>query len=1158
MAGSDIPSGSNETAGTQKQSSQVDAWANAMLKVCSIDPSEADTDSSYGDEVPEALEVSLDTAEGVQVAVAQAYVEFGSLTEKAHLIIDKEQLKIFENFEQKTDDYLNEAELAAVGEDIDAANDCLDNAKLSLKGMRDALDRGVSTALKLDGYVQQVSDLLKEAGTYYKQRNKIPYEEQLSDLLSYQTMVETLGQEAKLLISENSIADAKTAIEQMKAAIGNMPKCFEEPKNAKTAKKATADEVEFGLVSKGAHAMEDVEFLDDVFGEEIALAERQDAIFALHQKLEEDHKQDKTGWSKKSVSEFEDAYQIAKNAADGGHKMATDLWLDSDVKKALPKIDSLIETGRTMHMRMKKISLTAQGHNDAETDEIISAEKETAGDVLENRLARLRGDLESLKTAIKTSNANWRPICQDINGKDFEEVYQGALSYQEDGMACSQENREDKEAHCEQLQQYVSNAKSYLVQMQQLFAKAQEIRNNDISGINIKAKEATGKLQDLVKRRPEVEAWSVDLGGFDQARTLAAKALEALNVAMADKKTSVSIAAVNALNSQIADMQDAFDAAVAEIQRIGADTKFRLKNVKSVFANLAARKEELKKKPKEFAEFYKANNEAFTLITQDQVVLSNHDKKGADNLLAGVEVALGKMRALLGMPDAGEGGIQNDASGRMAELQQAVRDRFSQLKQIEKWARENPDVEGHYTDFANTHADAQAQSDTFNVGLIELGNMNPKVVENALRAIDQDLDAMDNIFQAAREQMEQLKGTDAIEGELNAKSDLLERIRAYNPEIAKYEDKSGRFEDAGEKAFYKGTIANLKECLLTASNFYYRDEDAKGEAELEKVEVYFDSLDNSLAQAEVTREEVAGFRHIMDMAKQSLADLEAREQNLKTRQQRNAFVLDAAEVRKLLADISKCIGDGDIKPIRDLIPLLQAAVQKMEGSFPKSRGEKVKAALGKKKKGTFEDELAAMQQRQAAAAAERAAEEERSANSDEHLSPEEKQAKAIKKDIFDMEQIVYKACEIMVGLDEKFKPAESELGSREKVVQAAIIRQRLAKESAQSAKEKQKLAKESAQSAKEEQKLAKERVPLNQYYNNREAFKALIVEIGEMHRAQKIKEAWALIPKIKAAALKMEDEYPKTRSEKAKAALSKKKKKDAFGDDVEPKGGKKK
>ncbi|KZK84254.1 hypothetical protein PsAD13_02293 [Pseudovibrio sp. Ad13] len=1130
MAGSDIPSGSNETAGTPKQSSQVDAWANAMLKVCSIDPSEADTVSSYGDEVPEALEVSLDTAEGVQVAVAQAYVEFGRLTEKADLIIDKEQLKIFENFEQKTDDYLNEAELAAVGEDIDAANDCLDNAKLSLKGMSDALDRGVSTALRLDGYVQQVSDLLKEAGTYYKQRNKIPYEEQLSDLLSYKTMVETLGQEAKLLISENRIADAKTAIEQMKAAIGNMPKCFEEPKNAKTAKKATADEVEFGLVSKGAHAMEDVEFLDDVFGEEIALAERQDAIFALHQKLEEDHKQDKTGWSKKSVSEFEDAYQIAKNAADGGHKMATDLWLDSDVKKALPKIDSLIETSRTMHMRMKKISLTAQGHNDAETDEIISAEKETAGDVLENRLARLRGDLESLKTAINTSNANWRPICQDVNGKDFEEVYQGALSSQEDGMACSQENREDKEAHCEQLQQYVSSAKFALVQMQQLFTKAQEIRKNDISGINIKAKEATAKLQDLVKRRPEIEAWSVDLGAFDKARALAAKALEALNVAMADNSTAVSVGALNAFNSKIADMQEAFDFAAAEIERVGADTKFRLKNIKSVFANLAARKEELKKKPKEFAEFYKANNEAFTLITQDQIVLSNQDKKGAEDLLAGVEVALGEMRALLGMPDAGEGGVQNDASGRREELLQAVRDRFAQLKQVEKWARENPDVEGHYTDFANTHADAQAQSDTFKVGLIELANMDRKVVENALRAIDQDLDAMDNIFQVAREQMEQLKGVDAIEGELNAKSDLLERIRAYNPRITKYEDNTGLFQDLGEKEFYKGTIKNLKECLLTASDFYYQDEDAKGEAELEKVEVYFDGLDECLKQAAVTRKEVEGFEQILDMASQSLADLNAKEENLKTRPQRNAFVVNSADVKKLMADVSKHIGQQDIKPIRDIIPALEAAVQKMEEAFPKSRSEKLKAALGKKKKGTFEDELAAMQQRQAAAEAERAAEEERQAHSDEHLSEEEKLAKANKKAIWDMEQIVYKACEIMVGLDSKFEPAQKDLTQKEKA----------------------------ARSSREKQKLAKERAPLTQYYNNREAFKALIVDIGALHRELKIDEAWKLIPKIKAAALKMEDEYPKTRSEKAKAALSKKKKKDAFGDDVEPKGGKKK
>ncbi|AEV36697.1 hypothetical protein PSE_2187 [Pseudovibrio sp. FO-BEG1] len=1133
MAGSDTPSGSNEATGTPKQSGDVDAWANAMLKVCSIDPSEAGVEAVQPVETPtsprDLRDISLN-------AIKQAFKDFGAITDKAHLIVDREELKVFEKFEQEANDSLLDAEQLFDGKDytkIDytGIDDSLQNAHRNMDGMRAALERGSSTANRIDGYVQEVSDLLKEAGTYYKQRNQIPYEEQLSDLLSYQTMVETFGQEAKLFLSENRIADAKTAIEQMKTAIGNMPKCFEKPKNAKNAKKASADDVEYGLVSRNARAIPDDDAFGDVFEEEIALAERTDVIFALNQKVEADHKQDQSGWSKKSVTEFADAYQLARNALDGAQEMATsDLWLDSDVKKALPKIDSLIETARTMHMRMKKAGLAAQGLNTAEADEVIAADKESQGDVFENRLARLTSDLDSLRTALNTSNANWRPICQDVNGAEFDAIYQASLGHHENGVACAQESRDDKEAQCEQLQQLVSQVKSGLTQMQQLFAKAQETRKTDISEINARAKESTEKLQSLVKRRSEIEAWNVDLSAFDQAGTSAAKALQALNVAVKDKSAIRGAGELSALNSHIADLQEAFDAAAIEVERVGADMKFRFKNIKSVFANLAARKEELKKKPKEFAEFYKANNEAFTLITQDQAVLSNQDKKAADDLLAGVEVALGKMRNLLGMPDAGEGGVQNDASGRREELLQAVRDRFSQLKQLEKWANENPEVEGLCGDFDDTYADAQEHSEVFNVGLIELGNMDPKVVENALRAIDRDLDDMDTIFQAAKEKMEQLKGADAVADELTEKSDLLERIRAYNPEITKYQDKTGQFLDLGEKNFFKGTIANLKECLLTASDFYYKDEDAKGEAELDKVEVYFESLDESLKQAATTRREVKEFEHIVDMAKQSLADLEAKDENLKTRPQRNTFVLNSAEVKKLIGEVGKHIGQEDIKPIRDIIPQLQAAVQKMEEDFPKSRSEKVKAALGKKSKGTFEDELAAMQQRQAEAEAEKAAEAERRADSDEHLSEEEKQAKAIKKEIFDMEQIVYKACELMVGLDKKFEAAQEVL------------------------KKKQKAAK----SSKEKQKLKNEHEPLTLYYNNREAFKALIVEIGELHRAQKIDEAWALIPKIKAAALKMEDEYPKTRSEKAKAALGKKKKKDFFGDDIEPKGGKKK
>ncbi len=1094
MAGSDTPSGSNENTGGQSQPSQHDAWIDAVLQLCSIDPNQAeDDDTAQVEAEPENLE----TADGLIQAVDKAFDNFGNLTSKADQIVNREELRIFENLEQKANDYLLAADDAAKSGNLEDARDNLENGRIAVDGMQTALDRGISTASKLEGHMQAVADLLKQATAFYKKRKKIEYEQQLSDLLSYQSIVETLAQDANAFLGESRVNDAISAIDQMRTAVANMEKCFDEPKNAKKAKKASADDVEYGMVSKAAHAVKDVDFLDDVFAEEAALHERSDQVFALTQKVEAEGAQDKTGWDKKKAAEFEEARILALNVLAGAENIITRLWLDSDVKKALPKIDSSIETAREAHTRMKKIALAAEGHNEAEAAEILEAEQDTDGDVTAQRMARLSDDVTKLATALNTANANWRPVCEGINNPEFMQVFKDAIQTIGTAEKCAGAEREDTEAQCTELKDHVSAIKASLNQLHDLYNTAKSKRATQLGNLERDAKAVSAKVDKMQQRRAEIVGWDVDLSAFDQAAALAEKARPRVNLALADKSGPRASAELDQMSKHANALQSAFDHAKGQVQAVEADVSFRLKNLKSAASSYAGHSRRVIKKANALAKFNREVEKAASLLAGEQAVLDARKKAEAYNLIGEVEQALSSMETMLGFSSAdGKEGADKYVSARREELLQALREKEAELQQLESWADRNEDVDQDLIAYEDILDTAQSQADIFNVGLIELGNLKPNVIEGTLKAVDAALEQMQNLFLDAKDKMEKAEGAERIEAELNPKPDLMERIRAYEPVIAEYAGNTGRFVDLGEKNFYKGLIENLRSCLRDASAFYHKDDDAKGEELLDnKVDVYFDSLDDALAQADVTKKELAGFQQVIDTASQALAALNDRYDALKTQAQRNTFMVNSKEVTDLIASFKRQVGLEDIKPIRDIIPQLKAAVQKIEEGFPKTVKEKARAAFGRKKKGTFEDELAEMKARQQAHEAEQAALKELE-TSDEHLSEEEKQAKARKKEIFQLENQAYKACEVLVLLKDKAKKVK---GSNQ-------IGQFNAK-----------------------------------FYPLKEEFEATVLQLGEYIRAGQLEEARAAISTMKAAEKKLRDALPKTTGEKLKAAFGKKK-----------------
>ncbi|SDR48628.1 hypothetical protein [Pseudovibrio sp. Tun.PSC04-5.I4] len=1082
-------SDSNQGSGGSKQVSPHDAWANAVL--AAIDGGTDHADGQDADQ--KSSSDQLKPADGVIKEIASARKVFEALVAHSQKIPDSDELKVFENISQKAKKHLVEAEACAKNGEFQKAKDRLENAELGLGGMQSAYEQGVSTASKLEGHFKTIKDLQKQSAAFYKKRSEIPYKKEVSDLLSYYTISETLAVDAKAFLATNHVKDASTVIEQMRTAVQNMELCFKEPKDARTAEKAKADDLEYGIVSESAHTGQDVDIIDDVFVEEVALAERADEIFALNRQLEEDHKQDRTGWNKKHLSQFEEAYKQSKIFLDAANKMVTDLWLDSDIKKALPKIDSSIESGKAARLRMKKVGLSALGHGDAESAEIIAADQDSQADIFEKRHARLKDDLDRLNTAVNEGNANWRPVCEHINGAEFDGVYLTAMGGIAEAEKWTQIGTEDAQGQSEKLQVCVSQVKANLVQLQKLFNTALELRDARLSRLEDETKASATKLQDLTQRRGEIEAWSIDLSPFDQARALAVKALERMNVTLADNNIIRAPGQLDLLNANTNSLQQVFNGVQSEIHKIEADIKFRFKNLKSTFTSLAGRKNELKKKPAELGKFEKESSEAFMLFTQHQAVMDACDRKAAHDFLEGIDRNLGNMKSLLGESTGSEAGSgQLDTSGRRAELLQAVRDRYSQQQQLEKWSNENDDVAGLLSEFTAAYEEAKTQSDHFNVGLIELARLNPALVEGAMRAIDQSLDGMDRIFQNARELMEKAKGTEAVQSELNRISDLMQRIKGYDPRVAQYEDNASLFQDADEKSFYKGLIGNLKKCLLDASYHYHKDDDAKGEEALENLDIYFGSLDDALKQAEATKKEVDEFDRIAEMASQSMATLTAKENTLKEEGQHEAFEKNRTAVKLLVADVDRHIADQDIKPIRKIIPELNAAVQRMETEFLKSGGETLKGAPHEKTKGSLEDDVAG----------------QKHDVTPENGNDAEQKAKALKKEIFELESVAYKACEVMVVLDEKVKKL-------------------------------------------------KDKKHRDTYINNKKNFRALVTELGEHIRGGRMDEARATIPRMKAAARKMEKEFPKTRGEQLKAAFGKKKK-DPFATDTAPKKGKKK
>lgn len=134
MSEPDSSSDSNKAPGKSKQASQIDAWANAMLKACSLDQTEVvagvnhpdgqGTDQNSRSDQPE-------TADSVIKEVATARRMFEALVTHSKKIPDCKELEAFENFSQKTEGYLVGAETSAKKGEIQEAKDNLENAELS-------------------------------------------------------------------------------------------------------------------------------------------------------------------------------------------------------------------------------------------------------------------------------------------------------------------------------------------------------------------------------------------------------------------------------------------------------------------------------------------------------------------------------------------------------------------------------------------------------------------------------------------------------------------------------------------------------------------------------------------------------------------------------------------------------------------------------------------------------------------------------------------------------------------------------------------------------------------------------------------------------------------------------------------------------------------
>ncbi|WNZ54075.1 hypothetical protein QT397_02185 (plasmid) [Microbulbifer sp. MKSA007] len=881
-----------------------------------------------------------------QVAMMRA--DYDKLAAHASDFTDNEELKIFENFSQKTKQFLDGADEAIAANNIEEAFDHKENSQIAMDGMMIAYERGVDTSAKVNLFMKDIEDAQSKIAALYGRRQEIAYDKQATDFLSYNTAAGEIVFEAEALLNAGRVKDARGILMQLPIALANMEACFVKPKGLRKGKKATPESYE---PASGPQSEDpaDLNVSEDLITDGDTSQKTLEKLLANLTALRKGLSDAETKWRAKLgnnvLGEFDSILKEAKQLTVDAQDIADRDTEDED--EIIPDLQLALSSGYTLFGQLQSIFKTRSTKSvDGGKTEVLDP---PIFDQEERTVMRILKDMKRLREGIERANLNWTPNLMPEKIADMNAAHQSALSSLDNADVWA--DQDDKQAFeiLPQLKIYMSEAKAGLTLMQKIFKTSEEIKENLLKSLKDSVSYHLSRFDTGLAKLDEAVDWAVDLTAVEAARNQGIAAVNGLKTAVMNRDVEVAKFQVDAIEEAVVALTTAVSAALDNFQELKSEYALKVSDLGTRHAQLSGRSDSLLGNETELRKFMESDRIVSNLLKTVGQMVETSTQAECDSDLDDIDSSLDVMEAILTLN--GDLGLEPEEpkaeptataklNARVAKVRQELLAVYHQRNEIEHIAEADPVARKHLKQLDTAYNVAEET-------LVSLEDEKSVDPERSFEVIDVQIQVMQTSLNEIKTVA--AKNPEVVPETEDQKTTIFaSRIGSLRDELTVMSSQVSEFKDPYERETFEKLVSELGEIAKDLQIALINRDFAGCDKLLLKGQTRIDKGKKLYKLGRFTAQEFEQLREFYSTSVETLKQLSEKQSTLKTQKKLNVFQAQHEKARQGLSRIQVSIKANRVKESRGDIGEVEKALAALKDLF-KSKREKLKETFSRKK-----------------------------------------------------------------------------------------------------------------------------------------------------------------------------------------------------------------
>ncbi|KZK81595.1 hypothetical protein PsAD46_03728 [Pseudovibrio sp. Ad46] len=880
--------------------------------------------------------------------IAMLRADYDKLAAHTGDFTDNEELKIFENFSQKTKQFLDDADEAIGANKVEEAADHKENAQIALDGMVVAFERGVDTSAKVNLFMADIVEAQSKIAALYERRREIAYDRQAADFLSYNTAAGEIVFEAEALLNAGRVKDAREILAQLPLALANMEACFVKPKGLRKGKKATPESYEPASVPQPEDPADlnvsEALVRDDDTSQK-TLVKLLANLAKLQKGLNEAEAKWRTTLENEVLVEFDGILKEAKQLTADALDIAERDTEDED--EVIPDLQLALTSAYTLYGQLQSIFKTKSTKSvDGGKTEVLDP---PIFDQEERKVIRILNDMKRLREGIERANLIWSPNLMPEKISDMNAAHQSTLQSLDkaEGLA----DQDDVQAFeiLPQLKVFMTEAKAGLTLMQKIFKTSEEIKENLLKSLKDSISYHQSRFDIGIAKLNEAVDWGVDLTETEAAHSKGTAAVTGLKTAVMNRDVEVAKLQVDAIEGAISELNTAVEGVLTGLQDLRSQYSLNVTDLSTRYSLLGSRADSLLGNETELKKFMESDKLANNLLKTASQMVETSTQLDCDTHLDDIESTLDLMEAILTLN--GDLGLEPEEKkvepsesdkliARIAKARQELLSVYHLRNEVEHIAEADPVARKHLKQLDTAYNAAEETLTSLETGKAVDPGRSFEVIDVQIQVMKTSLDEIKAV--AAR------NPEAAAETEDQKTTIFASRIGTLRDELTTMSDQVNEFKDPYERETFEQLVSELSEIIKDLQICLINRDFTGCEKLLLKGQTRIDKGKKLYKLGRFTAQEFERLKEFYSISVETLKQLSEKQNTLKSQKKLNLFQAQHEKARQGLSHIQASIKADRVKEARGDVANVEKALAALQDLF-KSKREKLKETFTRKK-----------------------------------------------------------------------------------------------------------------------------------------------------------------------------------------------------------------